>query len=268
MPLLLSRQRSMTCRKLYAHVAQQVARLLSPSPPTGSQLGQGNHAADCDDSLGYGFPFTLRYVAPGGRICATCPWTRFCRGCEIRCTDEVVSWEIDGSGDQNIGERWVAIDWEPTALHLRYQSGRERAFIEHESVALCRRRHTEPIDLDYCLRAFTSEERLEARYHCSGCRGKQPATKKLQIWRLPPILIVHLKRFDFANGKWVKTQKAVNFPFDEFDPTPYLASVPQETILRHKQLKVENEKQQQDEEKLVFSNEQVRKLNLSAFFFS
>lgn len=28
----------------------------------------------------------------------------------------------------------------------------------------------------------------------------------------------------------------VNFPFKNFDPTPYLASVPQETILRHKEL--------------------------------
>lgn len=38
------------------------------------------------------------------------------------------------------------------------------------------------------------------------------------------------------NNKWVKSQKVVNFPFDNFDPTPYLASVPQETVLRHKEL--------------------------------
>jgi len=47
---------------------------------------------------------------------------------------------------------------------------------------------------------------------------------------------VHLKRFNCVNGKWVKSQKVVHFPFDDFDPTPYLASVPQETILRHKEL--------------------------------
>lgn len=34
----------------------------------------------------------------------------------------------------------------------------------------------------------------------------------------------------------MKSQKVVNFPFKNFDPTPYLASVPQETILRHKEL--------------------------------
>lgn len=250
-PLLLGRRKDMTCQKLYSHIARQVARLLSPSPPNGSQSGQGNHAADCDDSLGYSFPFTLRMVAAGGRICSMCPWTKFCRGCEIKCTDDLVPWE-NISTDRDSCDRWVAIDWEPTALHLRYQSGREKSFLEHESVAFCRKRHTEPIDLDYCLRVFTSEEKLEAQYHCSACRSKQPATKKLQIWKLPPILIIHLKRFDFANGKWIKTQKAVNFPFDNFDPTPYLASVPQETILRHKQLK-EEEKQLDDKK----SKEQV-----------
>lgn len=86
------------------------------------------------------------------------------------------------------------------------------------------------------MRAFTSEEKLEEDYHCSHCKSKQPATKKLQIWKLPPILIVHLKRFNFVNNKWVKSQKVVNFPFKDFDPTPYLASLPQETILRHKEL--------------------------------
>jgi ubiquitin carboxyl-terminal hydrolase 6/32 len=39
-----------------------------------------------------------------------------------------------------------------------------------------------------------------------------------------------------VNTKWVKSQKVVNFPFDNFDPTLFLASVPQENILRHKEL--------------------------------
>lgn len=45
-----------------------------------------------------------------------------------------------------------------------------------------------------------------------------------------------MKRFNYVGNKWVKSQKVVNFPFQNFDPTPYLASVPQETILRHREL--------------------------------
>ena len=45
-----------------------------------------------------------------------------------------------------------------------------------------------------------------------------------------------MKRFNYVSTKWVKSQKVVNFPFDNFDPTLFLASVPQENILRHKEL--------------------------------
>lgn len=51
--------------------------------------------------------------------------------------------------------------------------------------------------------------------------------------------IVHLKRFQFVGGKWVKSQKVVNFPFDHFNPTSYLAAVPKQTVIRHHQLKAE-----------------------------
>uniref|UniRef100_W4VR89 ubiquitinyl hydrolase 1 n=1 Tax=Corethrella appendiculata TaxID=1370023 RepID=W4VR89_9DIPT len=274
-PLLIPCQDGVTNKEFYCSVWVQVARLLSPLPPT----EQSNHATDCDDSLGYDFPFTLRAVADGGRICALCPWSKFCRGCEIPCNDEPLlnglifstSRSTSNSSTPNLSSREqtpnfvrknysnsetsstgsspnnkfqlfnsntinIAIDWDPTALHLRYQSTREREWTEHESVAICRKQKTEPVDLDHCLRAFTSEEELEQSYHCSNCKSKQPATKKLQIWKLPPILIVHLKRFNFVNNKWVKSQKVVNFPYENFEPTPYLASVPQETILRHKEL--------------------------------
>ncbi|KAK5638365.1 hypothetical protein RI129_012660 [Pyrocoelia pectoralis] len=227
-PLLLGCGSMSTCQSLYEAVWSQVTRLLSPLP----QSDQTNHATDCDDSLGYEFPFTLKAVTQGGQLCALCHWSQFCRGCTLPCSDDLV-FNICKPGPIPL---CVAIDWDPTALHLRYQSSREKIFSEHETVSTCRKLHTEPIDLDYCLKAFTSEERLEAKYHCSKCQDKQSATKKLQIWRLPPILIVHLKRFDYVNNKWVKTQKVVNFPFKDFDPTAYLASVPQETIIRHKQL--------------------------------
>ena len=62
---------------------------------------------------------------------------------------------------------------------------------EHESVEACRREQQEPIDLDKCLEVFTSEEQLtqEDSWKCSKCKRHQLATKKLQIWRLPPVLV-------------------------------------------------------------------------------
>lgn len=288
---------TLTGRQLYARVWTQVARLLSARPP---QHDQHNHATDCDDSLGYEFPFRVRVVRAGGAWCARCPWHALCRGCTLPSDDTLICLAANGKlrrprkrssvsvahtaidsdvPDSNSpiakaklnrhvaarlstdiidteqecctlrgvelgalmsaarrGSVMLAIDWDPTALHLRYQSTREKEWVEHWSVRACRAEAARAVDLASCLRAFTSSERLEQRYHCSGCRSAQPATKKLQIWRLPPILIVHLKRFQYVNNKWIKSQKVVNFPFQDFDPTEYLASVPQETILRHMEI--------------------------------
>ena len=180
--------------------------------------------------MGYNYPFNLKIVSRNGLVCALCPWTEFCRGCAIECCNDNVFQKFGFV--KNREKIQIAIDWEPTALYLRYQPNREKMFVEHESVRRLRRVHNDPIDLDHCLRAFTSEEKLETMYRCSKCDSQEPATKKLQIWRLPPILIIHLKRFDFTKGKWAKTHKMVNFPIECLNPTEYLASVPQETIYK------------------------------------
>lgn len=62
---------------------------------------------------------------------------------------------------------------------------------EHCSVEQSRRAQAEPISLDSCLKAFTSEEELgeDELYYCSKCKTHRLATKKLDLWRLPPVLV-------------------------------------------------------------------------------
>ncbi|CAI9715032.1 ubiquitin carboxyl-terminal hydrolase 32-like [Octopus vulgaris] len=212
-PLILPCQESTSNQNLYQFVWTQVARLVSPLPPSEAKIP--NHAQDCDDSLGYEYPFTLKVVQKDGFACAWCPWYKFCRGCVIDCNTNVF----------NFGSSFVAIDWEPTALHLRYQTSNEKFIQEHRSVEESRRLQTEPIDLDTCLQAFTKEEELgeDELYCCSKCNKHCLASKKLDIWRLPPILIINLKRFQCLNGRWVKSHKIVKFPFKDFDPSSYIA---------------------------------------------
>lgn len=236
LPIIVPCSENTTHQDLYQSVWLQVARLVSPLPPTDPAVS--NHAQDCDDSLGYEFPFILKAVNSTGTQCASCPWYSFCRGCRIQCNDT----------EFKMSNSYLAIDWDPTALHLRYQTSQERVFKEHPSVALTRKQQSSPIELDSCLEAFTKEEQLadDEKYYCSKCRDHQLASKKLQIWRLPPILIVHLKRFQFVGGKWVKSQKVVNFPYDHFNPTAYLAAVPKQTVIRHHQLIDEKSSRQSD----------------------
>ena len=49
--------------------------------------------------------------------------------------------------------------------------------------------------------------------------------------------IVHLKRFQFVNHRWIKSHKAVHFPLTNLDLNDYLAAIPRETLLRHRELK-------------------------------
>jgi len=47
-----------------------------------------------------------------------------------------------------------------------------------------------------CLLHFSKEERMtgDSKWDCPRCHCKRDATKRLVIWRLPPILLVILKR--------------------------------------------------------------------------
>lgn len=112
MPLIVPCTVHTRKKDLYDAVWIQVSRLASPLPPQEAS----NHAQDCDDSMGYQYPFTLRVVQKDGNSCAWCPWYRFCRGCKIDC----------GEDRAFIGNACIAVDWDPTALHLRYQTSQER----------------------------------------------------------------------------------------------------------------------------------------------
>lgn len=90
--------------------------------------------------------------------------------------------------------------------------------MEHWSVGACRQEAARAIDLASCLRAFTSCERLEQRYHCGHCRSAQPATKKLQIWRLPPILVCNAALFT-RNMTSISTRKKKSIFISHFSPT-------------------------------------------------
>eukprot|EP01139_Manchomonas_bermudensis_P002319 Amastigsp_a4354_12.p2 type:complete len:212 gc:universal Amastigsp_a4354_12:647-12(-) len=81
-----------------------------------------------------------------------------------------------------------------------------------------------PVSLDECFGWFSKEERMDEAdaWRCPQCADLRRATKKLDLWRVPPVLIVHLKRFQFYRGRWVKSRKLVDFPLEGFTPSDYL----------------------------------------------
>ncbi|KAJ2609628.1 hypothetical protein H4S08_003960 [Coemansia sp. RSA 1365] len=75
------------------------------------------------------------------------------------------------------------------------------------------------ITLEDCLAEFTRPEQLgeEDPWYCSKCKEHQRATKKFDLWRVPEILVVHLKRFEHSRAWRDKIDAFVDFPLRGLD---------------------------------------------------
>ncbi|XP_065207290.1 ubiquitin carboxyl-terminal hydrolase 8-like isoform X2 [Planococcus citri] len=78
---------------------------------------------------------------------------------------------------------------------------------------------TENCSLYQCLRLYTSNEHITG-WQCPACKSPRSATKKLDITRLPPYLVIHFKRFT-SDGHCEKRSTNVDFP-DKLDMSSYI----------------------------------------------
>jgi hypothetical protein len=71
--------------------------------------------------------------------------------------------------------------------------------------------------LEECVDLYLHEERLNGdnQWYCSKCRCHRDANQRHTIWVLPPILIVHLKRFKFNDHGRIgsKNNAKIEYPF-------------------------------------------------------
>jgi len=211
---------TITNEMIYKDIFKQLERLLRKNTDAPSI---SNHALDCDDSLGERYPFILKRVREDGKKCAICSWNRFCLGCPLKSNDEVFQYR----------EGYIVIEWESSAYFLRYLSNREQDFEFHSSHREARSTVDETnmndpstiVRLEDCLESFIRWENLDNKemFNCKACKQLKPATKKLDIWKLPPCLIFHIKRFQLSNNRWIKSSRAVRFPINSFHPSKYIA---------------------------------------------
>jgi len=79
------------------------------------------------------------------------------------------------------------------------------------------------------LELFAATERLgpDDPWYCNKCKEHRQATKKFDLWSVPPVLVIHLKRFSYRN-KYLreKLETLVSYPVRGLDLTPHLISKP------------------------------------------
>jgi ubiquitin carboxyl-terminal hydrolase 8 len=110
----------------------------------------------------------------------------------------------------------------------------------HLSLPVPDARQVSRVSLQRCLDSFVQQEVMEksdawyARLpliqsilslisrNCPNCKTLRKATKVLTLCRLPPILLIHLKRFSFKGPFTEKIETLVDFPLNSLDLTGYM----------------------------------------------
>lgn len=120
----------------------------------------------------------------------------------------------------------VMLDWTEKE-HELYDSSYLKDLPEvHKSGILAKKTKQEAISLFSCLDAFLKEEPLgpDDMWYCPRCKEHRQASKKLDLWRLPDILVFHLKRFSYSRWLKNKLDTFVNFPIHNLDLSKYVKS--------------------------------------------
>ncbi|KAH9933298.1 uncharacterized protein B0H18DRAFT_982923 [Fomitopsis serialis] len=94
-------------------------------------------------------------------------------------------------------------------VHPEYTAGREAAAAKRNR----------GISLQDCLDEFTKEEKLgeDDLWYCPRCKKHQQATKRFDLWKVPDVLVVHLKRFSNSRTLRDKIDVLVDFPVEGLD---------------------------------------------------
>ncbi|PWN40949.1 UCH-domain-containing protein [Ceraceosorus guamensis] len=78
------------------------------------------------------------------------------------------------------------------------------------------------VTIEDCLDEFTKEEKLGAEdpWYCPSCKDFRQAAKKFDLWKVPDILVVHLKRFSAGRMQSRdKIENLIDFPIQGLDLT-------------------------------------------------
>ncbi|CAF1092626.1 unnamed protein product [Didymodactylos carnosus] len=112
-------------------------------------------------------------------------------------------------------------DFDDNTIVLKQQN-------QNKSAATCMKSSStmKKLTLNECIRAFTNVEHLGGKngdWHCSTCNILRSATKKLDLFHLPKVLILQLKRFYYDdNEQNRKIETFVDFPLTDLDLSEFL----------------------------------------------
>lgn len=123
-------------------------------------------------------------------------------------------------------KNYLSLDWHPRAKQKFFNEKAAEDFNQDESFhgKVAPKKQGETLKLSECLKLYTSQEKLGAddAWFCPICKKHQQATKKFDLWSLPEVLIIHLKRFSYNRYWRDKIDTLIDFPVKGLDMTEYV----------------------------------------------
>lgn len=160
------------------------------------------------------YPFKLAFTNSLGKSCHFCG--NICDGCVILPNDEPIFLP------PSVRAPTISIEWSTQVLDHYYVRQEACGVTIHQSLLDARadtKKSEANLALRDCLTMYTTTERLSELdpWYCPTCKEHRCAWKKLDLWKLPQVLVIHLKRFHFSATHRTKIGWLVDFPLHDLD---------------------------------------------------
>eukprot|EP00928_Gymnodinium_smaydae_P058208 TRINITY_DN4142_c0_g6_i1.p1 TRINITY_DN4142_c0_g6~~TRINITY_DN4142_c0_g6_i1.p1 ORF type:complete len:1022 (-),score=206.69 TRINITY_DN4142_c0_g6_i1:127-3192(-) len=214
---------------------------------SGSGFAVGGYGAACDvpaapagtEDRAAQMPFVARIVNASGTACGACD-RRNCTGCLLPKGNARLRLRAGLlTGAVSTAKIYLALDWVDSAVYdqeyldsVRDQvstllPGEEREEAEEDVGNGSRRASgSGSVPISACIDAFAQPEDLKKEFgngiKCEKCGEVVDAVKKLEIWREPDVLILHIKRFHFSGVHYEKLSTPVEVPYRELSLRPWI----------------------------------------------
>ncbi len=159
--------------------------------------------------------FSVAMVSKSGKSCTFCGDNQ-CRGCVV--TDEMLTKSAKVNKEPLLKPR----------INLGCNLPADVEFVTTRRVRpdpSANNQASKSISLDDCMSRFLEPEVLSDNdaWFCPGCRNHVQAEKQIGLWSLPPVLVIHLKRFAFLSNRYrEKLEEKVDYPLEGLDMSRFM----------------------------------------------
>lgn len=207
-PRLALMRENTNFKKLHLKIFSKIRPFLNKIPV--KQDKQALYTEFVQDKL-----YSLNFVANRVDNCGAC-MRRDCRGCPVPYTKQLLT-SIKSESLVKIELR-LTNNAQQLGTRITDLNRFLRFIIEKTTKSQL------SIDISECFRAFNTPEKLDKdnEWYCNNCKTHVQAMKRLEIYRVPSILIIQLKRFKVHGYSRDKISASVEFQKEGLDISEFV----------------------------------------------